>query len=138
MTRILVTGSRGPLSPAQAARIRSLLARAIRSWMAHSDEGVTVVHGDAPGVDAIARDLALEMQPVGTGMHGEPHPADWGAHGKAAGPIRNAEMVKGGADAFFAFPDPATFRPGSGTFDCVRRAVQAGIPGQIFPIEPAP
>lgn len=47
--------------------------------------------------------------------------ADWRTHGKAAGPIRNAEMLKLGPDLVVAAPG------GRGTADMVRRARAAGI-----------
>ena len=53
----------------------------------------------------------------------EAHPADWKKHGKAAGPIRNQEMLEaeGGIDLVIAFPG------GTGTADMVRRAEKAKI-----------
>lgn len=53
----------------------------------------------------------------------EERPADWAAHGRAAGPIRNTELVKLGADECAAFPGQ-----GPGTRDCMRKAAAAGIP----------
>lgn len=47
--------------------------------------------------------------------------ADWNKHGKAAGPIRNGEMLKD-ADMLIAFPG------GRGTEDCIRQAKKKGIP----------
>jgi hypothetical protein len=58
----------------------------------------------------------------------EDHPADWTAHGRAAGPIRNTEMVTLDADECVAFPGD-----GPGTRDCMRKAAEAGIP--VRPIE---
>lgn len=60
----------------------------------------------------------------------EAHPADWKRHGKAAGMIRNREMVALGADLCIAFPLPQS----KGTFGCIREAEKAGIEVQV--IEP--
>lgn len=87
---------------------------------------VTVVHGACPtGADIIADDWCISAD-----FLAERHPADWGTHGKAAGPIRNQEMVDLGADICLAFPLGAS----RGTRDCMRRAEAAGIPVKV--IEP--
>ena len=85
---------------------------------------LTIVHGACPtGADAIA-DFATYW-----GWEVERHPADWRKHGKAAGPIRNQEMVDAGADICLAFP----LGESRGTRDCMRRAEAAGIP--VVPFE---
>lgn len=58
--------------------------------------------------------------------HGEvierPFPADWVTLGKAAGPIRNQQMLdEAKPDWVVAFPG------GNGTADMVRRARKAGV-----------
>ena len=55
----------------------------------------------------------------------EAYPADWDGDGKAAGPKRNARMVAAEprADVCVAFVLPGA----RGTWDCARRAVDAGI-----------
>ena len=48
-------------------------------------------------------------------------PADWKRHGRAAGPIRNGEMLKDRPDLVVAFPG------GKGTANMVTQATNAGI-----------
>lgn len=80
---------------------------------------VTIVHGDCPtGADAFARKWATDR-----GAQEERHPADWKKHGRAAGPIRNQEMVDAGADMCLAFWDTRS----TGTMDMLERASRAGI-----------
>lgn len=76
-----------------------------------------VITGGASGADRIAEEWARPVVPV------ETYKADWTKYGKAAGPIRNQQMIdEGKPDAVLAFPG------GRGTADMVRRAVSAGIP----------
>ena len=52
----------------------------------------------------------------------ERFPADWSEYGKAAGAIRNQQMLdEGTPDLVVAFPG------GNGTLDMVRRSQRAGI-----------
>lgn len=60
---------------------------------------VVIVIGQASGADALGERYARE-----THLSIEVHPADWKKHGRAAGPIRNAEMAEV-ADALIAFWD---------------------------------
>jgi len=76
-----------------------------------------VIQGGAEGADHLARvwaaDRAVRCLTV---------PADWDKHGRAAGPIRNKEMIDLGiARTIVAFPG------GSGTKNCVKQALQAGL-----------
>lgn len=54
--------------------------------------------------------------------------ADWGKHGKKAGPIRNKAMIDD-ADALVAFWDGKS----RGTKNCIRCATDKGIPVLIMP-----
>jgi hypothetical protein len=81
-----------------------------------------VIHGGALGADLIAKEWAVSRV--------RPHwtfPADWYENGKAAGPIRNQQMLDiGKPDLVVAFPG------GRGTADMVRRAEKAGVPVRAF------
>ena len=76
-----------------------------------------VVHGGAPGADSLAADWGWRhaLDVVGVA-------AQWKAHGRAAGPMRNQRMLDIYKPSFvIAFPG------GRGTADMVRRAREAKI-----------
>ena len=60
---------------------------------------IVIVSGHARGADTMGERYAQER-----GFACELHPADWKKHGKAAGPIRNAEMAEV-SNALIAFWD---------------------------------
>ena len=76
-----------------------------------------IIEGGASGADHLAA--------LWAGFHSVPHTtfqADWKAHGRAAGPIRNQQMIdEGKPDLVIAFPG------GKGTADMVRKARAAGV-----------
>lgn len=78
-----------------------------------------IIQGDCPtGADRFAR-----MWAISRNEHCDCYPADWDRYGKAAGPIRNQQMLdESEPTKVFAFPG------GRGTADMVRRARAAGIP----------
>jgi hypothetical protein len=60
---------------------------------------ITIVEGGARGADLMAKHWAtLNNVPV------EEYKADWDQYGKAAGPIRNKQMLDTGIDVVIAFP----------------------------------
>lgn len=77
-----------------------------------------VIQGCARGADTLAGEWAdARNVPV------LPFPADWDSHPRAAGPIRNAQMLREGRPSFVvAFPG------GNGTEDMKRQARRAGVP----------
>lgn len=117
--RVIVTGSRD-WENEQAIR----LAFALVTQLHGSD--LTVIHGACPwGADAIADDVASGW---GGGMQVERHPAAWRIHGKAAGFIRNKEMVDLGADLVLAFQKNKS----KGTQHTIDLARKAGIEVRVM------
>lgn len=77
-----------------------------------------LIQGGANGADALARDWASRFLADGSVTV----KADWSKHGKAAGPIRNREMLDAYPRAIVvAFPG------GKGTADCVKAARERGM-----------
>lgn len=110
--RMLITGSRNYAD-------RDTLLDAIEYYLGETYiEDVIIIEGGARGADRIAREHALDM-----GYVVETYPVNWEKYGKKAGVIRNQEMVDNGADICLAFP----LEDSIGTYDCIRRAKNAGI-----------
>lgn len=82
---------------------------------------LTVVQGGASGADDLAKRWCYKQGPSTLyRMYNEP--ADWKAHGRAAGPKRNQRMLdEYRPDMVLAFPG------GSGTADMIRRAKLFGV-----------
>lgn len=89
--RVVIAGSRGFSDYAMLARTCDGLLR-IRP-------GFVVISGGARGADRLGERYAAER-----GLECVVMPADWDAHGKAAGHVRNAAMADL-ADALIAFWD---------------------------------
>ena len=80
-------------------------------------EDIVIVSGHASGADALGERYAQER-----GFQLETYPADWKAHGRAAGPIRNAQMAAV-ADALIAFWDGKS----RGTKNMIDTATKRGL-----------
>ena len=90
----------------------ALLRAVLLEWLdAHRERPVIIVSGHARGADSLGERFARE-----TGLGLEVYPADWDAHGKRAGFIRNSQMVAI-ADAAVAFWDGVSH----GTLDTIRK-----------------
>ncbi|QNL30507.1 DprA-like DNA processing chain A [Gordonia phage SpeedDemon] len=118
--RILVTGGRDWTD-------KFVVERALHGVWIESGRprDAILVEGECPdgGADIIARDIWLGQRfPV------EKVPANWKWLGAQAGNVRNQVMVDRGADICLAFPTTKS----RGTWDCVRRAREAGIPVRVF------
>ncbi len=113
--RVLVCGSRNWADGALIHRELSALS------------GVAVViHGAAPGADALAGEAASEL-----GIPVLAFPAEWEKHGRAAGPIRNQRMLdEGRPDLVLAFSED--LNSSRGTADMIARARLARIPVRLI------
>lgn len=113
--RVLVTGSR---DWADYTAVMAALSFELMVAEFVGDDMV-VIHGGARGADHIADVWARTM----ACLEVEEYPADWDRYGKAAGHIRNFEMVALGADVCLAFP----LGESKGTRGCMELADKAGI-----------
>lgn len=81
-------------------------------------EFTTVITGGARGADTIGNAIGEAL-----GLETRVFPADWNRHGKAAGGIRNAQMLtEGRPDYVMAFPG------GPGTANMIRQSLAARVP----------
>lgn len=86
----------------------------------------TIIHGDAKGADRMAGAYARTW-----GIEEVKFPADWNKHGKAAGPIRNTQMLKEGKpDKVIAF----LAKDSKGTKNMIEQATKANIPVEVINI----
>ena len=90
----------------------------VRSVLALLRPDILLIHGDARGADR----CAARVWEASFDGRTEAHPADWRGQGKAAGAIRNRQMLNIGVDAVIAFPG------GTGTANMVSIARHAGVP----------
>jgi hypothetical protein len=120
---ILVTGSRIWTDPKPV----EALLHSLRAHLGARDPDLRLVlrHGDAEGLDRMAGRIAL-----GQGWSTDVLPADWRAHGRRAGPIRNLEMIQRDPRplACYGFP----LGQAKGTWDCLMKAKGAGLPTHYY------
>lgn len=109
---VAVTGGRNhDLSPPE----RSWLEERLREL-----SPIELRHGGAPGVDTVAGIVATRMGVPVRVFH-----AEWQTYGNAAGPIRNARMLKG-SNILLGFDG------GKGTANCIKTARGLGIEVLLF------
>jgi hypothetical protein len=80
---------------------------------------VEIIHGDAPGADRIAAEIAEEQ-----GFRVTAVPAEWDRYGRSAGMKRNVQMLEMNPSIVIAFWDGKS----RGTAHTVREARKRGIP----------
>lgn len=116
--RILVCGGRSFFDREQISRTLDTIHAATPI--------TTVIHGAAPGADTLAGEWANTNR-VGVIAC----PARWKVHGKAAGPIRNAEMLSYAPQLIVAFAGSR------GTEDMIRRGENLSVPVKRIPLDSA-
>lgn len=86
---------------------------------------ITLIEGEALGLDIQARVVAQKRK-----AKVKPFPADWEKYGKAAGPIRNQQMLDEDPDVTLAFHDQIW--ESHGTWDMVNRSNNKGTPTYLL------
>lgn len=114
VARLLITGSR---YFNDAGLMSAAISDAVSTLRGFGFDRIVLVHGGAHGADMLAAHIGKSM-----GLEIEAHPARWDVYGKAAGPVRNKEMVELGADLVLAFPVGES----RGTRGCMRLARERG------------
>lgn len=83
-----------------------------------------IIQGGARGADRLARNVAVEV-----GFLFEEFPAEWEVYGRAAGPIRNLQMLDTRPDLVIAFH--SNLSSSKGTKHTVVNARLRGIPTEV-------
>ena len=86
------------------------------------DYDTVIVSGMARGADTLGKEWA-----IANALAVDRFPADWEQYGKAAGHIRNQQMLDSGVDIVIQFPG------GRGTADMRRRLDKAGVKVVEYP-----
>lgn len=108
--KLIIAGTRTITSE---AIVREALAWSLFDWA----DITLVLSGACTGVDIIGENIARNKR-----VRVQCFPAIWEEHGRAAGPIRNAEMVRQ-ADGLLAVWDGGS----RGTKDIIQKALDANL-----------
>lgn len=91
------------------------------------DSLVQIIHGGARGADRLAGDYAKRCS-----LEVSEYVAQWGLYGKAAGPIRNKQMLdEGTPDLVIGFLD-RPLRESVGTRNMLEQAARRGVPLRYY------
>lgn len=91
-------------------------------------KGTILVHGNQTGVDTIAKAIGIKLE-----FDVRDYSADWGRFGRAAGPIRNKQMLNcEKPDHVLCFHDD--IEKSSGTKNMMKIAEEAGVHTVLFMI----
>lgn len=88
---------------------------------------IVIVHGDADGADRMCGKVGKKI-----GFTVKPYPAEWTRYGKAAGPMRNAEMLRV-HDIKLCLAFHGDIKKSKGTYDMICKANDKKIPVILIP-----
>jgi hypothetical protein len=129
----------------EVALVKKILVTGDRAWddiprvvevLKGYRPGTILVHGACRGADVICAAVAEAL-----GFIVRPYPADWGKYKRAAGPVRNQQMLTEEhrpdepIDVCLAFHNH--IEDSKGTADMISRANKAGIPVTVSTSWPA-
>jgi len=84
-----------------------------------------IIHGDARGADRMGAEVAKKLGVTKDRILA--YPADWNQYHKAAGPMRNQQMLTEGKPSLvLAFHNNIT--ESKGTRDMIKRSLKVGLP----------
>jgi hypothetical protein len=117
--RILVCGSRDWNDFSKIENILKTYANT------ENNNSNTIIHGGCRGADSIGGYIGKKLN-----MNIAVYKAQWNKYGKAAGPIRNQQMIdEGKPDIVYAFH--SCIEKSKGTKDMVNKAIENNIPVHI-------
>lgn len=109
---MLVTGTRNTLTPEHKRIVREKVIEVVNKY---GNDPIILVHGDCTGVDKYAAEVASIRKNISIISV----KANWEKYGKAAGPIRNKQMLDTYRPHYIlAFPSLES----KGTYDCINKA----------------
>jgi len=127
--RVIVTGSRNWTGQWGIDKIYEVLDATLDLANAMG-QGYELIHGACPtGADEIANSWVEALGADQDVVMLTTWPADWDLYGKAAGPVRNEQMMAAGGDLCVAF----LRNNSSGTLDAIGKARRRGIWTVVIP-----
>lgn len=119
----------GALSPKAFDEVQILYNKVMQLKDIYGADNLTIIHGDAPGADSIAGAVGEQA-----GIPVDVYPALWKKYGRAAGPIRNMQMLtEGRPDWVYAFHND--IENSKGTKNMIEISHKAGIPVVLCTLE---
>lgn len=110
-----------------------LIYDVLKDYSTDNSESVLLIHGECKGADNISGDIAKKLK-----FTVNSKPANWKEHGRAAGPIRNLEMIKLAKEyqdknipvIVLAFHDDLS--KSKGTKHCVESCIKKGLKVELY------